>query len=351
MAIKMMKMSNKLIIKNDLFEVQTLPDNKLIFLISDDNDDRYLLSDFKKQISSLIYDIKEEIYDIKEERKRIENRLKKELAVIAHTAEVEHKTGLGDVVNQFYGDFCLKQSPALILQSKKLPINFSKFQQAKYEIRHSKSKIKKSKIKNNFLARILARLSTLQRKLRYINELSFFNRWIEKFKTEQINDFHFNFKNKHINEKMYRKSKEYIKGCADIETKLFSFEELIKEMKKYKIPYHKYFIINELWNNLKINELKDYIDIFNSKYGHEFQPALKNDIFKIKTLTISDKLSPLIKNFMEINKIKSPFLFDYVKFLEWLFSDIDFSDNRDYGEKLTDYTHFVWDLMSNAKKI
>src|SRR3989344_1259945 len=36
---------------------------------------------------------------------------KKELAIMAHTAEVENNTGLGDVVNQFYGGFCLKLKP------------------------------------------------------------------------------------------------------------------------------------------------------------------------------------------------------------------------------------------------
>ncbi|MBI3035792.1 GHMP kinase [Candidatus Woesearchaeota archaeon] len=36
----------------------------------------------------------------------------KELAIIAHTAEVENKTGLGDVVNQYYGGFCVKLKPS-----------------------------------------------------------------------------------------------------------------------------------------------------------------------------------------------------------------------------------------------
>src|SRR3989344_1367012 len=37
---------------------------------------------------------------------------KKELAIMAHTAEVENNTGLGDVVNQFYGGFCIKLKPS-----------------------------------------------------------------------------------------------------------------------------------------------------------------------------------------------------------------------------------------------
>lgn len=40
------------------------------------------------------------------------NKSNKELAIIAHIAEVENKTGLGDVVNQYYGGFCVKFKPS-----------------------------------------------------------------------------------------------------------------------------------------------------------------------------------------------------------------------------------------------
>ena len=46
-----------------------------------------------------------------------------ELALIAHIAEVEEKTGLGDVVNQYYGGFCVKLKPSSYFIVKKLPIN------------------------------------------------------------------------------------------------------------------------------------------------------------------------------------------------------------------------------------
>lgn len=48
---------------------------------------------------------------------------KRELAIAAHIAEVECKTGLGDVVNQFYGGFCLKLKPSSYFIIEKLPIN------------------------------------------------------------------------------------------------------------------------------------------------------------------------------------------------------------------------------------
>src|SRR3989338_778983 len=47
----------------------------------------------------------------------------KELAIISHTADVENKTGLGDVVNQFYGGFFIKLRPSSYFIVQKLPIN------------------------------------------------------------------------------------------------------------------------------------------------------------------------------------------------------------------------------------
>jgi len=48
---------------------------------------------------------------------------KKELAIIVHTAEVENKTGLGDVVNQYYGGFCVKSKPSSYFIVKKISLN------------------------------------------------------------------------------------------------------------------------------------------------------------------------------------------------------------------------------------
>lgn len=50
------------------------------------------------------------------------NKAKMELAIIAHTAEVENKTGLGDVVNQYYGGFLLKQKPSSQFVVEKLAV-------------------------------------------------------------------------------------------------------------------------------------------------------------------------------------------------------------------------------------
>ena len=47
----------------------------------------------------------------------------KELAIIAHTAEVENKTGLGDVVNQYYGGFCIKLKPSSYFIVRKVSIS------------------------------------------------------------------------------------------------------------------------------------------------------------------------------------------------------------------------------------
>jgi pantoate kinase len=49
-------------------------------------------------------------------------KTKKQAAKIAHAAEVENKTGLGDVVNQFYGGFLLKTKPSSEFKVERLPI-------------------------------------------------------------------------------------------------------------------------------------------------------------------------------------------------------------------------------------
>ena len=50
-------------------------------------------------------------------------KTKKELAITAHTAEAENKSGLGDVVNQYVGGFCLKLKPSSHFIVRKIPIN------------------------------------------------------------------------------------------------------------------------------------------------------------------------------------------------------------------------------------
>ena len=50
-------------------------------------------------------------------------KTKRELGIIAHTADAENRTGLGDVVNQFYGGFFIKLKPSSYFTVKKLPLN------------------------------------------------------------------------------------------------------------------------------------------------------------------------------------------------------------------------------------
>ena len=44
----------------------------------------------------------------------------KELAFMAHVAEVENMTGLGDVTNQYYGGFLIKHKPSYTFEVKKI---------------------------------------------------------------------------------------------------------------------------------------------------------------------------------------------------------------------------------------
>jgi pantoate kinase len=46
-----------------------------------------------------------------------------ELARIAHVAEVENRTGLGDVINQYFGGFLLKLLPSFKFKAEKIPFN------------------------------------------------------------------------------------------------------------------------------------------------------------------------------------------------------------------------------------
>ena len=54
------------------------------------------------------------------------NKSKKALAMIAHIAEVENSTGLGDVVNQYYGGFLVKYESSYKFKVKKIPIKSKK---------------------------------------------------------------------------------------------------------------------------------------------------------------------------------------------------------------------------------
>ena len=71
----------------------------------------------------------------------------KKLAIIAHIAEVKNKTGLGDVVNQYYGGFCMKLKPSSHFIIKKLPINNADIYCKYFSGLNTKSVITNSKLK------------------------------------------------------------------------------------------------------------------------------------------------------------------------------------------------------------
>jgi len=73
---------------------------------------------------------------------------KKKLAIIAHIAEVENKTGLGDVVNQYYGGFCVKLKPSSYFIVKKLPMNNANVYCRYFSKISTKSIITNPKLKN-----------------------------------------------------------------------------------------------------------------------------------------------------------------------------------------------------------
>ena len=72
----------------------------------------------------------------------------KELALIAHTAEVENKTGLGDVVNQFFGGFCVKFKPSSHFIVEKLQFNNTEIYCKYFSKISTKSVMTNPKLKN-----------------------------------------------------------------------------------------------------------------------------------------------------------------------------------------------------------
>jgi len=75
-------------------------------------------------------------------------KTKKELALIAHIAEVENGTGLGDVVNQYYGGFLVKYESSYKFKVKKLPIKNKKIYYKYFSSINTKKTISNKKIKN-----------------------------------------------------------------------------------------------------------------------------------------------------------------------------------------------------------
>ncbi|MBU90741.1 hypothetical protein CMO94_04315 [Candidatus Woesearchaeota archaeon] len=73
---------------------------------------------------------------------------KKALAMTAHVAEVENQTGLGDVVNQYYGGFLVKYRPSYMFKVKKIPIKNKKIYYKYFSSINTKKTILNKKIKN-----------------------------------------------------------------------------------------------------------------------------------------------------------------------------------------------------------
>tara|TARA_Y100000310_G_C20557860_1_gene751485 strand:+ start:216 stop:1136 length:921 start_codon:yes stop_codon:yes gene_type:complete len=75
-------------------------------------------------------------------------KTKKELAMTAHVAEVQNHTGLGDVVNQYYGGFLVKYKPSYMFKVQKLSINNKKIYYKYFSSIDTKKTICNKKIKN-----------------------------------------------------------------------------------------------------------------------------------------------------------------------------------------------------------
>ncbi len=75
-------------------------------------------------------------------------KTKKDLARIAHIAEVENGTGLGDVINQHYGGFLVKYAPSYKFEAVRLPIKNKAVYCKCFGAIETKKVISNEKIKN-----------------------------------------------------------------------------------------------------------------------------------------------------------------------------------------------------------
>lgn len=96
---------------------------------------------------------------------------KKELAFIAHVAEVENMTGLGDVVNQYYGGFLIKIKPSYMFKVKKLSINNKTIYYKNINKISTKKIINNNKIKNKINNAGLKTLKKLNKKNINLNKI------------------------------------------------------------------------------------------------------------------------------------------------------------------------------------
>jgi len=93
---------------------------------------------------------------------------KKQLAKIAHIAEVENSTGLGDVINQYYGGFLVKFRPSFEFKVKKLAVKNKDIYYKILEKLDTKKIISNKKIKNSINKSALISLKKIS-KIKNVN--------------------------------------------------------------------------------------------------------------------------------------------------------------------------------------
>lgn len=97
----------------------------------------------------------------------------KELAITSHIAEVENRTGLGDVVNQYYGGFCLKFKPSSYFVVEKIPLD-NIYVYCKYFSKiNTKSIITNPKLKNKINDAASFALNKIKQLLKFNKNLQF----------------------------------------------------------------------------------------------------------------------------------------------------------------------------------
>lgn len=99
-------------------------------------------------------------------------KTKKELAITAHAAEVKNKTGLGDVVNQFFGGYLLKIKPSSFFSVVKIPLKEKTVYCRVFSPLSTKSVLSDEKILSRVEAAAPKALESIKNELREKNVLT-----------------------------------------------------------------------------------------------------------------------------------------------------------------------------------
>ena len=169
-------------------------------------------------------------------------KTKKELALIAHIAEVENRTGLGDVVNQYYGGLLIKYEPSYKFKVKKLSIKNKKIYYEYFSGINTKKIISNKKIKNKINNSGIKALNK-------IKKLNARKSWISG--TNSVGNKNLKFKN------LIKISKKFAYNCGLLKNK--KVIEIINDVERKNGNASMIMLGNAVFSNTRFKGSKELI--------------------------------------------------------------------------------------------